>query len=362
MEHEEHEEPEVTDMTDDPATATATDERPSTGPGAGAAPTADMRAAVHDRYGPPEVLRIERVLRPVPAAGEVLVEVHASTVNRSDTGFRSARPWVSRAFSGWRRPKHRVTGAEFAGVVVEVAADVADFVVGDRVFGVNGETYGAHAEYMTMRAAGAIVRLPDGVTFDEGAAMCDGMVLADTYVSRSALAPGRSVCIYGASGSIGTAAVQLAAVTGARVTAVCTAETMELVRSLGADEVYDHRAVDFTTLGRQWDVIIDAVGKRSFRQCRRSLSPGGVYFNTDLGYLWSNPLVALATKVLPGRNAPFPLPVYRKDRIERLAALVAEGRYRAVIDRRVPLDQIVAASHHVETATKIGNVVITVRE
>ncbi len=321
-----------------------------------------MRAVVQDRYGKPEVLRIEAVERPAPLPGEVLVAVHASTVNRTDTGFRSAKPWISRAFSGWRGPKHRITGAEFAGVVVEAAGDVTDFAVGDRVFGVNIESFGAHAEYMRMRAAGAIARLPDGISFDEGAAVSDGVVLANNYLQRCALGPDRTICVYGASGSIGTAAVQLARQTGAHVTAVCTSDTLDLVRSLGADEVFDHAAIDFTTLGRKWDVILDAVGKRSFRQCRTSLTKHGIYFNTELGFLWANPLIAVVTRWLPGRSAPFPIPRYGKPDIESVAALLADGRFRAVIDRRYPLEQIADAHRFVETATKIGNVVITIAE
>ena len=321
-----------------------------------------MRAVVYDRYGAPDVLHLDDLPRPVPAAGEVLVEVHAATVNRTDAGYRSGKPWIARAFSGWRGPKHRVTGGEFAGVVVEAGADVTRFAVGDRVFGVNIETFGAHAEYMTMRADGAIAAMPDGVSFVEAAAVPDGVVLANNYLTKSALGPGRTLCVYGASGSIGTAAVQLAKESGAHVTAVCTAETLELLQRLGADEVIDHRAVDFTTLGRQWDVIVDAVGKRSFRQCRRSLAPGGVYFHTELGFLWTNPIVGLLTARTPGRRAPFAVPFYRTPDIELVAGLMAAGRFQAVIDRTYPLEQIVEAHRFVETATKVGNVVITIRD
>jgi len=321
-----------------------------------------MRAVLHDAYGGPEVLRIDDVPRPTIGPDEVLVEVHASTVNRTDTGYRSATPWIARAYSGWRRPTHRITGAEFAGVVVDIGGEVTRFATGDRVFGVNIETFGAHAEHMRMRAGGAIARIPDGVSFEAAAAVSDGVVLANNYVTKSALAPGRSLCVYGASGSIGTAAVQLAKESGAHVTAICTADTLDLLRRLGADDVIDHRAVDFTALGRRWDVIIDAVGKRSFRQCRRSLTPGGVYFHTELGFLWTNPLLALAIGWTPGRTAPFAVPHYRTADIELVARLMAEGRFQAVVDRTYPLDQIVDAHRFVETGTKVGNVVITVRD
>ena len=179
---------------------------------------------------------------PEPGAGDVLVRVHATTVNRTDCGFRDPRPFFVRAFSGLVRPKHRILGTEFAGVVAAVGADVTTFAVGDRVFGVNADHFGAHAEYLRVAATAPIATMPDGMTFDEAAAICDGAVLARTCLTKSGVTAGTKLMIYGATGSIGTAAVQLATHLGADVTAVCRGEHADLVRALGADRVIDYDA------------------------------------------------------------------------------------------------------------------------
>lgn len=321
-----------------------------------------MRAVVHDRYGSVDVLRLADVPLPVPTDGEVLVEVHRASVNRTDVAYRAGTPWVSRAFTGWRRPKRPVSGTEFAGVVVEVGHGVSNLAVGDRVLGVNVVHEGTHAEYVAVPAHGCIARLPDSVSFDEGAAVVDGIVLADNYLAHAAVGPDHRICVYGASGSIGSAAVQLAKRHyGAHVTAVTTAATVELVRSLGADEVIDHESVDFTRTGATYDVVLDAVGKRTYGQCRRLLVPRGTYYHTDLGPGWQNPFLALATAKLPVRRLGFPLPHYTQARAELAATLLAAGTYRAVIDRTYPLDELAEASRYVETGRKVGNVVVVVR-
>jgi NADPH:quinone reductase-like Zn-dependent oxidoreductase len=307
------------------------------------------------------VLHVDDVPRPVPTGDQVLVAVHHSTVTRTDIAFRAGTPYLTRAFSGWRTPKHTVTGSEFAGVVAEVGPDVTEFTVGERVFGANVRTYGAHAEFMTIPQGDAITKVPDGISLADATAVPDGVVLALPYLRWAELGHRHRILVYGASGSIGTAAVQLAKHEfGAHVTAVCTADTLDLARSLGADEVIDHRATDFTRNGQTYDVILDAVGKRTFRQCRRSLTPKGVYLNTDLGFLCQNPLIALATSRLPIRRMAFPLPRYRKADIELAARMLAAGTYRPVVDRSYPLDDIVAANEYVATATKVGNVVIDI--
>ena len=242
-----------------------------------------MRAVVYDRYGPPEVLRLKEVERPVPQDEEVLVRVHATTVTRTDCGLRSAEFFISRFYTGIRRPKQRVPGIEFAGVVDAAGAAVTEFQVGDEVFGVRS---GAHAEYVCVREQGALAAKPAGMTFEEAAAVCDGAALALSCLRKAGLGQGQSVVVYGASGSVGTAEVQLAKHFGAHVTAVCDTKNVELVRSLGADEVIDYLQQDFTKNGETYDVVFDAVGKHSFRRSRRSLKPGGRFVDTDLGFMW----------------------------------------------------------------------------
>ena len=316
-----------------------------------------MRAVVHDRYGPPDVLRLEDVERPAPDEDQVLVRIHATTVTRSDCGFRAADPFFSRLFTGLRRPRRRTPGMELAGVVEAVGADVTEFEVGDEVFGLRS---GAQAEYVCVRESGAVAHKPAGISFEEAAAVCDGGSIALACLRKAGLLKGRSILVHGASGSIGTAAVQLARHFGAHVTAVCDTRNVELVRSLGADEVVDYLQEDFTRNGKTYDVVFDAVGKHSFRRCRRSLKPGGIFLETDLGFMWHVPLLALSTRWIGDKRVTLPIPKYTKAEVLLLKQLIEAGEYRPVIDRTYPLEDVVEATRYVETGQKTGNVVLTV--
>jgi NADPH:quinone reductase-like Zn-dependent oxidoreductase len=317
-----------------------------------------MRAVVHDRYGPPDVLRLEDVERPIPNEEEVLIRVRATTVTRTDSGLRSAEYFVSRFFTGLLRPKRKVLGMELAGEVEEVGATVTEFAVGDHVFGVKGS--GAHAEYVSMRESGPLAHKPAGMSFEEAAAVCDGAALALACLRRADPLEGKSVVVYGASGSVGTAGVQLAKYFGAHVTAVCNTKNLDLVRSLGADEVGDYLQEDFTKNGRTYDVIFDAVGKHSFRRCSRSLNPGGTYVGTDPGFMWHLPLLALVTRWTASKRVGLGITKYSKQDVLLLKELIEAGRYRAVIDRTYALEDVVEATRYVETGQKTGNVVLTV--
>jgi 2-desacetyl-2-hydroxyethyl bacteriochlorophyllide A dehydrogenase len=317
-----------------------------------------VRAVVYDRYGPPDVLRLEEVARPVPGDDELLVRVHASTVTRSDCGFRSAEIFISRFFTGLRRPKQRIPGIEFAGEVEAVGGAVAEFEVGDRVFGVKGS--GAHAEFTCIRESSPVALIPAGMSFDDAAAVCDGASLALACLRRAGDLQGRSVLVYGASGAVGTAGVQLAKHFGAEVTAVCKTETVELVSSLGADEVIDYTRDDFTKNGKTYDVVFDAVGKHSFRRSRHSLKFGGTFVDTDLGYMWHMPVLALVTRWIGDKRVTIGITRYAKDDVVLLKELIEAGEYRPVVDRAYPLEDVVEAHRYVETGQKTGNVVLTV--
>ena len=241
---------------------------------------------------------------------------------------------------------------EYAGEVEETGADVAEFEVGDRVFGV--KSLGAHAEYVCAKASGAVAHMPAMATFEEAAAVCDGACIALSCLRPADLREGRSIVVYGASGSVGTAAVQLAHHWGAHVTAVCNGKNVELVRSLGADEVIDYEREDFTRNGKTYDVIFDAVGKHSYRRCRRSLEPDGTYIDTDLGFMWHVPLLALLS-----RRVKLGVAKYRKEDVVFLKGLIEAGEYHAVVDRSYPLKDVVDATRYVETGQKTGNVVLT---
>ena len=315
-----------------------------------------MKAVVHDRYGPPEVLHLEDVERPAPADDEVLVKVHATTVTRSDCGFRAADPFFSRFFTGLRRPKQRIVGMELAGVVEAIGADVTEFEVGDEVFGLRS---GANAEYICVREQGVLAHKPAGLSFEEAAPLADGASIAIACLKRAELWPGKRIVVYGATGAIGTAGVQLAKAAEAHVTAVSNTKNVELVRSLGAAVVVDYQAEDFTKRGETYDAIFDAVGKHSLRRCRRSLTPGGIFITTDLGFMWHVPPLALATRWIGNKRVTLPIPKYSKQDVLYVKELVEAGKYRPVIDRRYRLEDVVEATRYVETGQKTGNVVLT---
>jgi NADPH:quinone reductase-like Zn-dependent oxidoreductase len=317
-----------------------------------------VRAVAYDRYGPPDVLRLEEVERPVPKDDEVLVKIHATTVSRTDCGLRSAEYFISRFFTGLRRPKRKILGMELAGEVVAVGSAVSEFEIGDEVFGVKG--YGAHAEFVCMRESAPLAHKPAGMTFEEAAAVCDGAALALACLRKANVREGQSVVVYGATGSVGTAAVQLAKYLGANVTAVGNTKNVELVRSLGADEVIDYTREDFTKNGETYDVVFDAVGKHSFRRSRRSLKPDGIFVTTDLGFMWHAPLLLLLTRWIGDKKVKVGITRYTKEDVLLLKELIEAGRYRAVIDRRYPLEDVVEATRYVETGQKTGNVVLTV--
>jgi NADPH:quinone reductase-like Zn-dependent oxidoreductase len=314
-----------------------------------------MKAVVQDRYGAPEVLRVEDVERPVAKDDEVLIRIRATTVTQTDTHLRRARPVVWRLLLGLRRPRRRILGVELAGKVEAVGPAVTEFNVGDDVFGTHW--FGAHAEFICLRESAALAHRPAGMSFDEAAAVCDGAMQALATLRAANVQKGQRIVIYGASGSLGTAAVQLARNIGAHVTAVCSGRHVELVRSLGADEVVDYLAEDFTKNGQTYDAIIDAVGKYSFRRSRRSLKPGGIYVATDglrnlFWAVWTWRMGDKRLKFAGGRKT--------KQDVVFMKELIEAGKFRAVIDRRYPMEQVVDAHRFVETWHKTGNVVLTI--
>jgi NADPH:quinone reductase-like Zn-dependent oxidoreductase len=315
-----------------------------------------LRAVLFDRYGPPEVLKVAEADRPLPKDDEVLVKVHATTVNRTDCGLRAADPFLSRFVTGLRRPRQKIPGSELSGVVEAAGAAVTEFKVGDEVFGLRS---GANAEFVCVPEGKALAHKPAGMSFEEAAAVCDGASIAIACLRKANLREGQSILIYGASGSIGTAAVQLAKYFGAHVTAVCATKNVELMSELGSDEVIDYLQEDFTKNGKTYDVVFDSVGKHSFRRSRTSVKPGGVYIETDLGFLWHVPVLALVSR-LGRKRVMLPIPRYTKEVVLFLKEVIEAGKYRAVIDRRYPLEQVVEATRYVETQQKTGNLVLTV--
>lgn len=317
-----------------------------------------MKAAVSTRYGSPDVIEVREVAKPQPKADDIRIRVHATTVTRTDVGMLRPHPFFARLFIGLFRPKRTVLGLDFAGVVEAIGDNVSLFKPGERVFGMSPELFGAHAHYLCLPEAAPIATLPDGLAFED-AVVCEGAWYADTYLKRFAITPGQSILIYGASGAIGIAAVQLAKSYGAVVTAVAATPHLDLIRSVGADRVIDYTAEDFTKIGETFDFVLDAVGKTSYFRCRRLLKPGGVFAATDLGPWAQNVWLAIWSSISGRKRVIFPLPKSGKAVVEFVRSRLEAGDLRAVIDRTYRLEEIADAYRFVETEQKTGIVAIS---
>jgi NADPH:quinone reductase-like Zn-dependent oxidoreductase len=324
-----------------------------------------MKAIVYERYGPPEVLRLAQVPPPRPTADQLLIRVRAAAVSRADCATRAANrnagifiSFISRLVSGLARPRQPILGSDFAGTVEARGPAAREFVIGDAVFGHTGFAFGAHAEYLCVSESGRIAGKPASLSFEEAAAITDGGLNCIWTYAVADLRQGQSILIYGASGAIGTAGVQLARVRGAEITAVCNTRNFELVKSLGADSVIDYTLQDFTRNGKRYDFIFDAVGKLSFRRCVGSLESGGRYLATD-GL--QNLLLAIWTTRSGDKKAQFAIPPrYTKPDVRYLKELVDAGEFRPVVDRCYAMEQVVEACRYVETEQKVGNVILTI--
>ncbi|MFZ4544198.1 MAG: NAD(P)-dependent alcohol dehydrogenase [Saprospiraceae bacterium] len=321
-----------------------------------------MKAAIHTQYGPPEVVQIQEVTKPSPSEHEVLIKIHATTVNRTDSGLRSAEYFISRFFTGLFRPKQQILGNEFAGEIEAVGAKVTKYSVGDRVFGFSEVKMGGHAEYMCMPETDTFTTLPTNLSYIEAAPICEGAHYALVDIRAAKVTAGQKVLVNGATGAIGSAAVQLLKYFGAQVTAVCDTKNVALIQSLGADRVIDYLKEDFTKEKTEYDFIFDAVGKSSFGKCKPNLSKNGIYISTELGKNAENIYLALLTPLFGGKRLLFPLPTITYEDVLFLKELVEKGNFKPLIDRQYKLDDIVEAYRFVETGQKTGNVVITVTE
>ena len=308
-----------------------------------------MKAAVYRKYGPPEVLRVTEIGKPIPKDNQILVRVFATTVTSGDVRLRKADPFIVRLFFGLLRPRKHVLGSDLAGEVEGVGKEVRRFKVGDQVFGLGVRTY---AEYTRLKEEGPRAIKPVNVTFEEAAAIPWGAGCSLYFLRRGGIRAGQRVLIYGASGSLGTAAVQLAKHFGAEVTGVCSTANLDLVKSLGADKVIDYTKEDFTTLG-PYDLIYHTVGKISFSRSVKSLRKGGVYVSALLLAPSLRRLRAGGRKVIGG------IAKVKAEDMAFLKELVEAGKLRPVIDQRFPLEQIAEAHRYVERGHKKGNVVIT---
>lgn len=328
-----------------------------------------MKAIIHNKYGPPDFLRLKEVEKPTLKDNEVLIRVYATTVNRTDCAMLRAKPFIMRFFTGLFKPKIPILGTEFAGNIEAVGKDVMSFKVGDKVFGFDDGGLSSHAQYITLSENKALTTIPNNLTYEQAAASFEGAHYAYNMIKKVNLKREQKVLVNGATGAIGSAAVQLLKYFGANVTAVCNAKNFELVKSLGATKVVDYTEEDFTKSNEKYHYVLDTVGKSTFSKCKPLLLSGGVYISSELGPMAQNLFFALITPImgnLPGRLASkkviFPIPTDTRGSILLIKKLIEQGKFKSVIDREYPLEQITDAFRYVEKGFKKGNVVITIGE
>jgi NADPH:quinone reductase-like Zn-dependent oxidoreductase len=318
-----------------------------------------MKAIIYEEFGPPEVLQLREVAMPEPQDNEVRIRIYATTVPAEDPGARSTP-----GLNGLSKPKKPILGEYLAGEVESVGIKVSRFQPGDKVFGNTGLSYGAYAEYICLPEDAALAIKPVNMSYEEAAAVPNGGLTSLPFLRDQAkIQAGQTILINGASGTVGTSAVQLAKYFGAEITGVCSTVNLELVKSLGADKVIDYTQEDFTKNGETYDIIYDAVGKRSFSACKGSLSPGGVYLTT-IPTLAVIPFLLWPFKsnIKKARFAATGLRSAKKKAAELryLKEIIEDGKYKAVIDRTYPMEEIAEAHRYVETGRKRGDVVITI--
>lgn len=322
-----------------------------------------MKAILHKKYGPPYVAFLADVKKPIPSDNDLLVKVFASTVTRTDAGFRSAEYFISRFWSGLLKPKYPILGCEFSGVVESLGNHVSGFKVGDHIFGYNDKTFGGHAEYLTIPYTNAVTSIPHNINLQEAAAITEGSHYALNIIRAAKVKSGQNVLVYGATGAIGSSAVQLLKYFGAHVIAVCNTKNVSLIKSLGADLVIDYQNENFIKYQYpfKFDFIFDAVGKSSFFKCKPLLKSKGIYISTELGKYAQNVFLALFTPFTKGKRVLFPIPpdLSQLDVIF-LKELIEKQYFKPVIDSYYNLEEIVEAYKYVESEQKTGNVILKI--
>ena len=321
-----------------------------------------MKTVIYEKYGPPSVLKVKETEKPIPKDNEVLIKVYATTVNRTDCAMLRGKPVIMRFFTGIPKPKNQILGTDFAGVIEAVGEDVKSYKIGDMVFGFNDVGLGSHAQYMIIPEDKALTTIPKNIIYEQAAASSEGAHYAYNFINKVELKAGQKVLVNGATGAIGSAAVQLLKYFGASVTAVCNAKNTELIKSIGADKVIDYTKDDFTKSNERYNFIFDTVGKSSFKRCKPVLESGGVYMSSELGPMAQNIFFSLITPVFGKKKVIFPLPKDIKGSLAFIKKLIEEEKFKAVIDREYSLKEIVDAFRYVETGQKTGNVIITFKD
>ena len=319
-----------------------------------------MKAVLHIKYGPTEILKVAEVEIPTAKDGELLIRVHASTVNRTDVARLRAKPFIMRFFSGLIKPTKKTLGTDFAGEVVQIGKEVKSYVVGDRIFGFNDLGLKSHAEYLTISEKDAIALIPEKTTYKEAAASIEGAHYAINVINKVKLKEGDKILVNGATGAIGSAAIQLLTNKDYLITAVCGTKHIEQVKSLGVNEVIDFQKSDFTSLGVKYDYIFDMVGKNSFSNCRKVLEPKGVYISSEPGSYGANIFYSLFTPLSMGKKVKFPVPYKKEISVSIIQNMLQQKTFKPMMDREYPLEDIVEAFNYVESGQKIGNVLLKI--
>lgn len=318
-----------------------------------------MKAAIRTKYGPPEVLSIEDVEIPTPKENEIVVRVHATTVNRTDCAILTGKPFVIQFFTGLGRPSLPSTGTDFAGEIATVGKNVTAFKAGDRVWGFGDEGLATHAQYVAVSIKKAVLKMPENCSYEQAAASAEGAHYAYNFINKVHLKPGQKVLVNGATGAIGSAAVQILKYMGVYVVAVCDTKNVALIESLGADKVIDYTKEDFTKQEEKFDFVFDAVGKSTFDKCKPLLQPNGIYISSELGPNAQNLYLPLITKISGGKRVVFPIPSNIKGSLLFIKELLEKEKFKPVIDRTYPLEKIREAFEYVASGQKTGNVMIT---
>lgn len=317
-----------------------------------------MRAAIRRKYVQYRSLKVETVAKPKPKSDEVLIKVYATTTNRTDCAIVTGKPYIMRLFTGLFTPSSPIPGTDFVGVIEEMGKDVSAFNIGDKVWGFKDEGLSSQAEYMTYQASKNIDTLPEGISYEDAVASLEGAHYAYNFIKKLKVKKGDKVLLNGATGAIGSASLQILKYLGAEVTAVCNTKNMERIKSLGADEIYDYEKEDFTKVDMVYDYVCDAVGKSSFGKCKHLMKNGGVYVSSELGAYWQNILFALWTPLFSKKKVCFPIPSDIKASMGFMKKLLEEGKFKPLIDRTYPLDEIADAYEYVASGQKTGNVII----
>lgn len=317
-----------------------------------------MKAITRTKYGPPEVLQLQEIPMPTPKDNELLIRVHATTVNRTDCGILTGKPFLIRAFTGLTKPSDLVPGTDFAGQVEALGKNVKAFKTGDRVWGFRDVGLASQAEYMTIREDEAVAKIPENISYQEVVACAEGAHYAYNSIDKVKIDSRSRVLVNGATGAIGSAAIQLLKYYGATITAVGNTKNMDLIKSLDPDKTIDYQKEDFTQDDEKYHFIFDAVGKSSFPQCKHLLLPKGVYISSELGPNAQNLYLPLTTKMKGGKRVIFPIPVNCKKTIVFMSKLLSEGKFKPVIDRVYQPKQVVEAYTYVASGQKTGNVII----